>query len=79
VAIYYFDFRDGEELVIDEEGLELRDLVAVQNEAARALAGLAWDEMRVDRSKGKGITIEVRDVYGPVMEVKFAFEIKRKQ
>ncbi|MHC2801568.1 hypothetical protein ACVMII_001314 [Bradyrhizobium diazoefficiens] len=38
MAIYYFDLRDGDEIVPDEEGLELRDLLAVQEEAARALA-----------------------------------------
>lgn len=35
MAHYYFDLRDGE-LITDEEGLELRDLAAVQKEAARA-------------------------------------------
>ena len=78
MSIFYFDFRDDEELVIDEEGVELRDLFAVQNEAARALAGLAWDEMRVERSAGKRIAIEVRDEHGPVMNVKFCFEIEKK-
>ncbi|MFK4726616.1 hypothetical protein ABIE89_007716 [Bradyrhizobium niftali] len=42
MAIYYFDLRDGDEIVPDEEGLELQDLLAVQEEAARALASLSW-------------------------------------
>ena len=41
MAIYYFDLRDGDETVPDEEGLELQDLLAVQKEAARALASLS--------------------------------------
>jgi hypothetical protein len=49
---YYFDLRDGNELVIDEEGMELRDTQAAQEEAGRALAGFAGDAMRVDRRKG---------------------------
>ena len=46
MAIYYFDLRDGDEIVPDEEGLELQDLLAVQEEAARALASLSWDAVR---------------------------------
>ena len=38
-AHYYFDLRDKDELIIDEEGLELRDAKAVQKEAAR-LSGI---------------------------------------
>ena len=37
MALYYFDLRDGEELALDEESLELRAMRAVQEEAARAL------------------------------------------
>jgi hypothetical protein len=51
MAHYYFDLRDGEELVVDEEGMELRNMRAVQDEAARALAGFAWDAMRLDGPK----------------------------
>lgn len=79
MAHYYFDFHDGE-IIPDEEGLELRDLEVVQREAARALAGFAWD--RVANFKGAQIqqlTIAVRDENGPVMEVEFAFKIIRRQ
>jgi hypothetical protein len=41
MAVYYFDFRDGEAFLVDEEGMELRDVEAAQNEAARSLAGFA--------------------------------------
>ena len=79
MAVYYFDLRDGDELVVDEEGMELRDMVAAQDEAARSLAGIAWDAMRSDGTQAQQMAIEVRDVYGPVLEVKFAFVIKRTQ
>ncbi|MCW2225737.1 hypothetical protein M2232_009269 [Bradyrhizobium japonicum] len=79
MAIYYFDLRDGHEIVSDEEGMELRDLVAVQEEAARALAGLSWDAVRnFSGAQSHKLSIEVRDVDGPVMQVKFYFEIIRK-
>jgi hypothetical protein len=48
MAVYYFDFREGDELVVDEEGMELIGIGAAQNEAARSLAGIAWDAMRSD-------------------------------
>lgn len=79
MALYYFDLRDGDELVPDEEGMELRDMRAVQNEAARALSGFAWDAMRLEGAQGQQMAIEVRDAHGPVLEVKFSFEIARKQ
>jgi len=64
--------------VADEEGTELRDMRAVQNEAARALSGLAWDAMRLNDVIGQQMVIEVRDAQGPVMEAKLSFEIARK-
>jgi hypothetical protein len=30
MAVYYFDLRDGDGLVVDKEGLELRDIDAAQ-------------------------------------------------
>jgi hypothetical protein len=79
VAVYYFDLRDGETLAVDEEGLELRNMGAVREEAARALAGFAWDAMRLEGAQSQRMKIEVRDQNGPVMEVKFSFEMARKQ
>ena len=76
---YYFDFREGDELVVDEEGMELIGIGAAQNEAARSLAGIAWDAMRSDGAQAQEMAVEVRDVHGPVMEVKFEFVIKRTQ
>ena len=79
MALYFFDLRDEADFVVDEEGTELRDMRAVQNETARALSGLAWDVMRSDGVKGQQMIMEVRDAHGPVMEVKLSFEIARKQ
>ena len=79
MAHYFFDLRDGVELVPDEEGMELRDIEAVQGEAARALAGLAWDAMRsFAGTEAQKMSIEVRDGVGPVMEANFSFRIIRK-
>ena len=79
MAVYYFDLREGGTFVVDEEGTELRDVEAAQAEAARSLSGIAWDAMRSAGAQAQEMTIEVRDVYGPVMDVKFVFVINRKQ
>lgn len=78
---YYFDLRDGDYLAPDEEGIDLPDLVAVQNEAARAIADLARDTVRTSRSFGaaRGLVIEARDENGPVMRARFQFDIERLQ
>jgi hypothetical protein len=59
--------------------MELRTMRAAQEEAARALAGLAYDAMRLEGAQSQQMAIEVRDEHGPVMEVKFSFEIARKK
>jgi HD superfamily phosphohydrolase YqeK len=74
VTQYYFDFLDGDEYLVDEEGLELRSMHAVQDEAVRALAGLAHDTLR-ELHETKSREIEVRDQTGPIMTVRFHFEI----
>jgi hypothetical protein len=78
---YYFDMREGDEIAPDEEGMELRTLQAVQEEAARALADMARDAIRGRPVDGSGhrMSIEVRDDNGPVLEVKFTFEIDKKK
>lgn len=75
---YYFDLREGGEFVPDDEGMELSSMHAVQEEAARSLVDLARDNVR-KRINGAGerMAIEVRDRNGPVMQVKFTFEINK--
>jgi hypothetical protein len=76
---YYFDLRDEKELAVDEEGLELSDMRAVQAEAAKSLADMARDAVHTFSSVGgtHHMAIEVRDDIGPVMQVKFAFEVEK--
>jgi hypothetical protein len=79
MARYYLDIRDGDELAVDEEGLELLELRAVQAEAAKSLADVARDAVN-SFSAGNGghrMAIEVRDASGPVMQVQFIFEVKK--
>jgi hypothetical protein len=69
---YYFDLRDGDEFAVDDEGVELRDIDLVQEEAARSLADMARDAVRRttrNRDPNHRMAIEVRDDHGPVMQV----------
>jgi hypothetical protein len=74
---YYFDLRDGDALVEDEEGIELPDIESVQEEATRSLVDMAKDMVRGngDSSPWHRMVIEVRDDNGPVLQAKFTFEM----
>lgn len=77
---YYFDMVEGDEIASDEEGMELPDIPAAQEEAAIALA--AWAKaMRSDeiRSRLIKISIEVRDNAGLLMSLRFDFEDRTLQ
>jgi hypothetical protein len=77
---YYFDIREGDELAPDEEGMELSSLQAVQEEAARTLADMARDSVRSQHDgAGHQMAIEVRDENGPLLQLKFTFEIERRK
>lgn len=77
---YYFDLIEGDEIFPDEEGLELSTIEKVQEEAARSLADMARDAVR---RRGIGhshlMAIEVRDESGPILHLKFTFEIDRRR
>lgn len=80
MARYFFDIRDGDELLADDEGIDLLTMDAVQDEAARALAELARDEVPLSgNGPARRMAIEVRDSHGPVMNATFSFEIMRLQ
>jgi hypothetical protein len=72
---YYFDVWDDNGLSVDDEGVECLDMHSVQNEAARALADMARDVVYASTSVRHRMSIEVRDDAGPVMRVRFTFEV----
>jgi len=81
MSIYYFDLRDDDKLVPDDEGTELSSMDEVQNEAAYALADMLRDQMPITNGNGlsRDLIIEVRDTGGLVMLARFAFEIPHIQ
>ncbi|OKO75943.1 hypothetical protein AC629_33415 [Bradyrhizobium sp. NAS80.1] len=65
MARYYFDLLDEGVLAIDEEGMELSNLQAVQADAAKSLADMARDAMHGSTNGAKRyMAIEVRDEPG---------------
>ncbi|TAI62687.1 DUF6894 family protein [Bradyrhizobium sp. 31Argb] len=76
---YYFDVRNDETIALDEEGLELLDIEAVQEEAARAFADMARDAVNQSAvsTLAQRMAIEVRDNAGPVLQVSFTFAVDR--
>jgi len=74
---YFFDGRDGDNLAPDEEGMMLPSLAAVQEEAARSLADMARDMLRLQ--SGHHLAVEVRHANGPVVEARFHWTIHRTQ
>jgi hypothetical protein len=75
---YYFDMRDSDGLVIDEEGVELPTLAAAQEEAARSLADMARDaDIASQKQNALEMAVEVRDNVGLVLQAKFCFELVR--
>jgi hypothetical protein len=79
MILYYFDMRDGAKLFVDEEGVELPDLKAVQLEAAESLGSMAKQTVwtKAKSVLGHRMAVEVRDAAGPVLQAGFTFEIER--
>lgn len=75
---YYFDLRDEDGCLADDEGFELPNLEAVQREAVLSLADQARDVAEKAIGSFADLTIEVRDDVGPVMTVTFKWQILRK-
>jgi hypothetical protein len=71
---YFFDCRDCPELIRDQEGIELRDLNEVRNEATRGLADLSKDV--IPGSERRELAIEVRDAHNhPLLRAALSFEV----
>jgi hypothetical protein len=76
---YYFDLREGDELAPDEEGMELRSMERVQQEAAKTLADMVRDAILEHLSPNgfaaRRMAIEVRNDCGPVLQARFSLEM----
>ena len=72
---YYFDHRDGNTFISDDEGLEFDGVEAARNEATRALADAAKDAL--PGAVRREIVIEVRDEASrPLLRAPLWFEVQ---
>ena len=73
---FFFDVRDGELFIEDEEGLELSGLEEAREHAALALADMAKDVL--PNGMKHEMAIEVRDdAKEPLLQTILRFEVKR--
>jgi hypothetical protein len=78
---YFFDFHEGDEVTLDEEGMELVTIDRVLEEAARSLADIARDHTLEHARSGVPLSmaIQVRDEQGPVLQATFIFSVNRSR
>ena len=69
---YFFDTRDNDTFVEDEEGITYPDLESVKIVAAKSLAELAREV--IPGSLQRVLAVEVRDALGPVLKAMMHFE-----
>ena len=75
---YFFNMRNGHGLVPDDEGTDLQDVEAAQQEAVRSIADLSKD-LNLQEGQHR-LSIEVTDAnQQKVMEVVQTLEVRRTQ
>jgi hypothetical protein len=72
MPVYYFDTRDNDNFIEDDEGLDLPDIDAAKVAAATSLAELARDVL--PGSLKRELAVEVRDNRGSVLKALMKFE-----
>jgi hypothetical protein len=73
---FYFDVRDGQRFVPDEEGLEFESLDVAEREAAAAAAEIGREHL--PRGDAREVTIELRNEHRQrVLTVTVSMEIHR--
>jgi len=74
---YFFDIRDGDEFVPDEEGMELPHVEAAQVEAAPPLADIVLNKSNSQPFALMSVQVRANDA--PVVEAKFVWELLRRR
>ena len=69
---YFFDTRDDDKVICDDEGLELPDVKAAEQVAARSLAELALEVL--PGSAARCLGVDVRDDHGDVLTTELTYK-----
>jgi uncharacterized protein DUF6894 len=76
VPRFYFDVREGEKFIADEEGLEFDSFETAEREAATAAAEIGRD--RLPKGDAREVTVEIRNEHRQrVLTVTVSMEIHR--
>jgi hypothetical protein len=68
MPIYFFNLRDGDDIVPDETGMDLADLDDARLEAVRSARDILADQLRAGQELD-GQLIEIADERGQVLDV----------
>jgi hypothetical protein len=75
MPLFFFDHRDGDELLRDEEGMEFASIEEAREEATRGLGGIARDAL--PGSVRRELAIEVSDASRkPLFRTALWFEVQ---
>ena len=69
MAIYFFDFRSGDVVSIDKDGVDLPHVDAAHREALGALADAISDVASLADQQDQRFAVDVRDEIGLVLQV----------
>ncbi len=73
---FYFDVREGQKFIPDEEGLEFDSFDAAEYEAARTAAEIGRD--RLPKGDAREVTVEIRNEHRQrVLTVTVSMEVHR--
>jgi hypothetical protein len=72
---YFFHTRDGEETIVDDDGVEFDSIAAAKAEAARGLADMARDLLPL--CEARDLAVEVQDEQrNPLFRTSLKFRIE---
>ncbi len=75
MPLFYFDHRDGDELLRDEEGMDFASIEEAREEATKGLGGIARDAL--PGSMRRALAIEVSDASRkPLFRTALWFEVQ---
>jgi Domain of unknown function (DUF6894) len=74
MPLFYFDVRDGEKVMVDEQGLDFNGIEGARDEATRALAEMAKGVLPATSRRRLAIEVRNDEAKEPLLVVALMFE-----
>jgi len=74
---FYFDAREDDDFVPDDEGLELPDLSTAEREALETAASIAWDKLRTGAVRAVTIEVRTEDRHRRILAATVSLHVER--